>query len=71
MQALLQCRVDGICNLAPESLLQFLAALGFLETALARAEVGRSAHALVESESSVRQADDPPQLPAIQQLLNR
>ena len=68
MQALLQCRVDGICNVATEALLQFLAAFGFLQAALAGAEVGRSAHALIESEASVRQANDPPELLSIEQL---
>ena len=59
---------DGICNLAAQSPLQSFAFPGVLEALLRRAEVGRSAHPLVELDAcSSGQPHHPPELLSIKQ----
>ena len=64
----MQRRHYGFRNLATQGFLKPFAAASLFKTGLSRTEVGRSAHALIESEASVRQANDPPELLSIEQL---
>ena len=68
VQTLFKRCVDGIGNRAAQGPLQPFSSPGLLKALQALAEIGRTAHALIQCEASRCQSDDPPELPTIEQL---